>query len=270
MRFNVKSQMVKTFIFALTAPLWVGCTTIVNTKGEQPSGEKVETTAIKGWDKPGNMRELGETNTPKPGFFARLFNNGAEPAVNTYAQSDQAMPSGPQTDMPDMYAAPAPMMESPYFDSPNAPQYEDNQPDMIPHQEANICPPGSVPFLQSPQAQQFARTKIRVSGYGAPPAKYYSDQQRRLLAIRAAKVDAIRALSERVTGIEIWANTTLTDLALDKDRLQIYMDSYIQGARLISINQMDDTSYEAVMELKLDKNFVRGLGISECVPGSAA
>ena len=98
--------------------------------------------------------------------------------------------------------------------------------------------------------------KIRVTGYGAPPKSFYPDPQRRLMAMRAAKIDAYCSLAERVTGIQIWGGTTIGDMVVEKDRFRVYIDTYINGARVIAENPLDDGTFETIVELTVDQNFL--------------
>ncbi len=99
--------------------------------------------------------------------------------------------------------------------------------------------------------------KIRVTGYGAPPKAFYPDPQRRLMAMRAAKIDAYRSLAERVTGIQIWGGTTIGDMVVEKDRFRVYIDTFIYGARVIAENPLDDGTFETIVELMVDQTFLQ-------------
>ena len=97
---------------------------------------------------------------------------------------------------------------------------------------------------------------VGATGYGAPPPKYYPENQRRLMAMRASKVDAYRALAESVNGLHIWGGTTIGDMVVQKDRYRVFMDAYVRGARILSVNANDDGNYETVVELMVDENFL--------------
>ena len=99
--------------------------------------------------------------------------------------------------------------------------------------------------------------KIRVTGYGAPPKSFYPDPQRRLMAMRAAKIDAYRSLAERVTGVQIWGGTTIGDMVVEKDRFRVYLDTHLTGARVIAENPQEDGTYESVVELKVGQSFLK-------------
>jgi len=98
--------------------------------------------------------------------------------------------------------------------------------------------------------------KIRVTGYGAPPKAFYPDPQRRLMAMRAAKIDAYRSLAERVSGLQIWGGTTIGDMVVEKDRFRVYLDTHLTGARVIAESGQEDGTYETVVELKVDQSFL--------------
>ena len=98
--------------------------------------------------------------------------------------------------------------------------------------------------------------KIRVTGYGAPPKAFYPDPQRRLMAMRAAKIDAYRSMAERVAGLQIWGGTTIGDMVVEKDRFRVYLDTHLTGARVITETGQEDGTFETVVELKIDQSFL--------------
>ena len=104
--------------------------------------------------------------------------------------------------------------------------------------------------------KQAKSIKIRVTGYGAQPKSFYPDPQRRLMAMRAAKIDAYRSLAERITGIQIWGGTTIGDMVVEKDRFRVYLDTHLAGARVIAENMQEDGTFETIVELKVGQNFL--------------
>lgn len=98
--------------------------------------------------------------------------------------------------------------------------------------------------------------KIRATGYGAPPKSFYPDPQRRLMAMRAAKIDAYRSLAERIYGVQIWGGTTLGDMVVEKDRFRVYIDTHLSGARVIAENPIEDGSYETIVEVRVDQDLL--------------
>ncbi len=100
------------------------------------------------------------------------------------------------------------------------------------------------------------QVKISATGYGAPPKSYYPDGQRRLMALRAAKLDALRSLAERINGIRIWGGTTIGNMVVEKDRYRAILDAYVRGATVVSVSPIDDGNYEAVVEIIVDQKFL--------------
>jgi hypothetical protein len=81
--------------------------------------------------------------------------------------------------------------------------------------------------------------------------------QQRLLAIRASKLDAYRALTEQVYGQYLDANTTVADMVVMSDTFRAKVEGVIYGAVLVSITPLGDESYETT--LSLDKAVVSEL-----------
>jgi len=98
---------------------------------------------------------------------------------------------------------------------------------------------------------------LRVVGYGAidPKAISLSDVQRKLMAMRASKLDALRTLAERVYGSAIMGNTTVENLVTKNDKFRTYVDTYILGAKVISQDELHDGSFETVLEMIIDEGF---------------
>jgi len=99
-------------------------------------------------------------------------------------------------------------------------------------------------------------SKIKVTGYGAPLRdESMSAGQRRLLALRASKADAYRALTEQVYGVRISGTTTVSDMAIKNDTFRVYVDAYVHGAQMLNSMAQPDGVYETEMELALGPDF---------------
>ena len=98
---------------------------------------------------------------------------------------------------------------------------------------------------------------LRSVGYGAvnEKARAMTKVQRRLVAMRASKLDAYRTLAERVYGIQMRGGSTVEDLVVSSDKFKTYVDTYIHGARVVSIDRLADGSYETVLEMVIDEGF---------------
>lgn len=116
---------------------------------------------------------------------------------------------------------------------------------------------------------------IRVTGSGAPPyTKTLTPTQRKLLALRAARLDAYRAAAEQVQGVRLTGGSAVSNLLAVSDSFRVYVDAYLRGVRILSANMMPDGSSEAVAEITLDQEFYqayrRALLETGSVRGAAA
>lgn len=100
------------------------------------------------------------------------------------------------------------------------------------------------------------RIKITGVGYGAENNfDGFTDGQRRLMAIRASKLDAYRALAEQIYGIKIDSNTSVATLTAQNDSFRARVNAVVRGARIVSITPMADNNYETVLEVFVDRDF---------------
>lgn len=98
--------------------------------------------------------------------------------------------------------------------------------------------------------------KITGIGYGAESTfAAYTPGQRRLMAIRSAKLDAYRALAEQLYGIRIDSNTSVATLTAKNDSFRARVNAVVRGARVVSVTPMADNNYETVLEVYVDKKF---------------
>ncbi|QKI89595.1 LPP20 family lipoprotein [Thiomicrorhabdus xiamenensis] len=98
--------------------------------------------------------------------------------------------------------------------------------------------------------------KITGIGYGAESTfAAYTTGQRRLMAIRASKLDAYRSLAEQLSGIKIDSNTSISTLTAKNDSFRARINAVVRGARVVSVTPMADNNYETVLEVYVDKAF---------------
>lgn len=90
--------------------------------------------------------------------------------------------------------------------------------------------------------------EIDALGNAAIPG---SDGHARVMAKRAAELDVYRRLSERVAGVEITADSTLRDFAVENDEIKAGMSNLIKSAEILSISYLDDNSAEVTAKLKV-------------------
>ena len=73
--------------------------------------------------------------------------------------------------------------------------------------------------------------------------------QRRLMAMRAAKLDAYRSLTEQIHGIRIQGETTIGEAVLTSDKLAAAMNGIIIGARTVKIEPTSADTYQIQLEV---------------------
>ena len=102
---------------------------------------------------------------------------------------------------------------------------------------------------------------LHATGYGAVNTAACEGQcdrvspaQRKLLAMRAARLDAYRAMAEQVYGTRIEGGSTVGSLALKDDSFKVYIDAFIRGARVTNVAQREDGTYETTVEMDFDTN----------------
>ncbi len=109
---------------------------------------------------------------------------------------------------------------------------------------------------QQGAVQDYDPIVIRVSGYGTyEDPKHAASQRMRLLAMRASKLDAYRALAERIYGTVIYGSSSVQALVLQHDEFKTMVDSVIRGARVMSIVEMKGGGFETVLEVVLEPRF---------------
>ncbi len=100
----------------------------------------------------------------------------------------------------------------------------------------------------TPMAERNAA--IRATGYAVISTQNHKNpSQQRLMAIRASKLDAYRALTEQVYGQQLDATTTVAEMMITSDTFRTRVQGIIYGAVLESITPIGDDTYETTMSL---------------------
>lgn len=92
---------------------------------------------------------------------------------------------------------------------------------------------------------------IKAFGYGAPPARAESPAQAKLMARRAAIVDAYRHLAEIVEGVKVTSQSRVLNLVLQSDEIRTSVEGFIRGAKIVSDKQLPTGEWEIIMQLPL-------------------
>jgi len=105
----------------------------------------------------------------------------------------------------------------------------------------------------SPENQNqfvFQEKVVSSDGYANISAQMSDNpSQRRLMAIRASKIDAYRNLTEKVFGQNVNSTTTVEDMVTTSDTIRAHVEGLIYGAKLISITPIGDDAYMTRLEL---------------------
>jgi hypothetical protein len=113
-------------------------------------------------------------------------------------------------------------------------------------------------YFKSPgdSNEKLTTIKVGATGYGAPPKNYYPEGQRRLMTMRASKIDAYRALAEIVGGLHVWGGSAIGDMVMERDRYRVFIDSFVRGAHVVSVDALEDSTYKTIVEMEVDQRFL--------------
>lgn len=117
---------------------------------------------------------------------------------------------------------------------------------------------GCVPVpvvVRVPPRVKWVPITIKAIGNGAPPANAVNPAQARLLAERAAKLDAYRNLLEQAYGVRITTDTSVRDFITQNDSIRTRVDGYVQGARVTGTRYEPDGAVQVDMEIVLLEDF---------------
>ena len=90
-------------------------------------------------------------------------------------------------------------------------------------------------------------TAIGYAVTSAQPGR--NEAQKRLMAIRSARMGAMRDLAEQIHGLHVDSSTTVIDLMVQNDTFRAIVSGTIRGARTIRINPSGADTYEVVLEI---------------------
>lgn len=112
---------------------------------------------------------------------------------------------------------------------------------------------GVPPSQAGPVAVQPVQTSRRGLTSGIPGWENVTPRGR-LMAERAAKVDAYRNLAETVNGLRITSNTTVRDFVAESDEIRTSLNTFLKGAKLTGPPQyMPDAIVEVEVQITLQE-----------------
>lgn len=94
---------------------------------------------------------------------------------------------------------------------------------------------------------------IYARGFGAAPEDA-PKRKKRMLARRAAQVDAYRNLSEIIDGVRVTSETVVKDMTLASDAVRTKVEGLVRGATMTSDHYQNDIA-EVTMEISIDGSF---------------
>jgi hypothetical protein len=127
---------------------------------------------------------------------------------------------------------------------------------------AVVAPPEVIQVLYKKTLEQeeiWGPVILRAKGSAIPPPDSVNPAQARLMALRAAKIDALRNLLEQTYSVSIVSDSDVQDFVLKNDTIKAKVDGFIKGAWVSEERLLADGSYEVEMEIGLGIGFRRML-----------
>ncbi|MCX7765096.1 MAG: LPP20 family lipoprotein [Candidatus Sumerlaeia bacterium] len=111
----------------------------------------------------------------------------------------------------------------------------------------------------TPEEEEWEDLIISATGKGVPPADITDPAQRRIMAERAAYLDAVRLLGENIKGVYINSNTTVKDFVTQNDEIRAKFEGWIKGAKKTMVRELPDGTVEVDVEMPLSglRNIIR-------------
>lgn len=91
-------------------------------------------------------------------------------------------------------------------------------------------------------------TGVGFAPISSQPAR--TDEERRLLAIRASHLAALRNLAEQVYGVKLQSQSSASGASLQSDSIRASVSGTVAGARIVKITPKGDDTYETVVEMR--------------------
>lgn len=103
----------------------------------------------------------------------------------------------------------------------------------------------------------WSKGTIFASGYGVA-ADSVPNRKKRLLARRAAQIDAYRNLAEIISGVRINSQTSVKDLELASDVIRTKLAAVVKGAVMTKDVYQNEVA-QVVMEVKMNGSFIEAV-----------
>lgn len=111
--------------------------------------------------------------------------------------------------------------------------------------------PMTAMLAGGPKTEQIVPLKgMGYAQVAGQPGK--TTNEKRLMAIRAARLEAMRDLAEQIHGLHISSTSTVNDMVLRSDYIRGVVEGQIRGARTTAINPKSADTFEVVLTLDAD------------------
>jgi hypothetical protein len=112
---------------------------------------------------------------------------------------------------------------------------------------------GVPPGMAAGSSPRASGLLVRAVGYGLEPQEPGLDAaEKDLLGFRAAKVDAMRNLAEEIYRVQINAESTVRDFAVQNDGIRTRINTMINGATVLSEEKLADGRYKVEIETGIE------------------
>lgn len=92
-----------------------------------------------------------------------------------------------------------------------------------------------------------------VVGLGLSPLSAEPSPQQKLMAKRAAELDAYRKLAEQIMGLQISATSHVKDFVTVNDRVATAFDQFLKGVRFTDVRYFDDGTAETDAQVTIEQ-----------------
>jgi hypothetical protein len=96
---------------------------------------------------------------------------------------------------------------------------------------------------------------VQAVGIGAPSEQQYGKPSARPMAMRAAKLDAMRNILEIINGVRIDGSTIVRDYAVESDIIRAKVEGMVRGAEVVKQEYLSDGTVEITMAMSLRGGF---------------
>lgn len=119
---------------------------------------------------------------------------------------------------------------------------------------SNMTKSSTIQKINDDATIDWSKNVVKVTGTGAPPDRGNA-AQKRLMAMRAAKADALRQLLEVIQGVHVNSETVVRDFVTESDVIKTQVEGLVKGAEQVGEPRyMSDGSVEVDYQIKIFGN----------------